>query len=36
MKEEYYSINEICETFKIIYFTIYKKMKSGEILTIKK
>lgn len=35
MDEEYYSINEICQKFKISHSTIYKKIKSREIPALK-
>ena len=35
MDEEYYSINEICQKFKISHSTVYKKIKSREIPAIK-
>ncbi len=35
MDEEYYSINEICQKFKMSHSTVYKKIKSREIPAIK-
>ncbi len=35
IEEEYFSINEICQKFKISHSTIYKKIKTGEIPAIK-
>ncbi len=35
MEEEYYSINEVCQKFKISHSTIYKKIKNREIPAVK-
>lgn len=35
MDEEYYSINEVCQKFKISHSTIYRKIKGHELPAIK-